>query len=433
MSATVVPQLPARRPFAIGSFQWGFLVFGGFALAAALFLYACRPWNLTTHFMIGAPVGRDFVNFWSGGRLALDGRLDLLADFRGYNDFINATFHYHPKFDERLFSYPPHLLPFLVPFAALPYISAALLWTALNLWLIGRTVRLLAPGALGLQLAALLSPAVVAMVAFGHFGGVLAFLVTYVLTRAHAQPLVAGLCLALISVKPHLAVGFGLFLLLTGGWRAVLWSLPATAGLVGISLAAFGLKPWINFFEWTVPWQGALLSIFVHSVLTCVVSVYEGARLSGLGETAAYTWQCIYAAVVLGGSAALAIQRGMTPRVVTLALLAGLSAMPYFATYDLAIAAPALAVALFADQPGESRPFLPLFPASLFVLVPVIQTIFDTLLVPAGSFITAGGVLLALVREALAPPSGADRPLVFAPLPAIAMDACSPIRAQGPQ
>ncbi len=415
MTATITPQLHASRPFAIGSFQWGFLVFGGFALAAALFLYADRPWNLTTHFMIGAPVGRDFSNFWTGGRLALDGRLDLLADFRGYNDFIDATFHYHPKFDERVFSYPPHILPFLVPFAALPYIPAALLWTALNLWLIGRTVRLLAPGALGAQLAAWLSPAVVSMVAFGQFGGVLAFLATYVLTRAQTRPRLAGLCLGLISVKPHLAVSFGVFLLLTGRWRAVLWSLSATAGLVAISLAAFGLQPWINFVHWTIPFQEALLSIYVHAVLTCVISVYKAARLYDLGELAGYALQFIYAAIVLGGSAALAIRRGMTPRVLALALLAALSAVPYFATYDLAIAAPALAVAMFAPQPAESRPFLPLLPASLFLFVPVIATIFDVLHVPAGSVITATVVLFALLREALAPPSPAGRTEVFTP------------------
>jgi hypothetical protein len=50
------------------------------------------PWNLAPSFMIGAPWGRDFVNFWLGGRLAIEQRLDLLANLDGYNDLLAQTF-----------------------------------------------------------------------------------------------------------------------------------------------------------------------------------------------------------------------------------------------------------------------------------------------------------------------------------------------------
>src|ERR1700716_2999251 len=144
---------------AIASAERRWLVFGGFALSVVLFFVVYKPWNLASDFMIGAPVGRDFVNFWTGGHLALAGRLDLLVDFAGYNDFIATTFDHHNALDERIFSYPPHILLFLVPFAALPIIPAALLWTALNVWLINRSVCLLAPDQPALRLAACLSPA----------------------------------------------------------------------------------------------------------------------------------------------------------------------------------------------------------------------------------------------------------------------------------
>lgn len=207
-----------RARAAITSAKQRWLVFGGFAFSAVLFFVVYQPRNLS-RFMVGAPVGRDFVNFWTGGYLALQGRLDLLVDFAGYNDFIAATFHRDNPFDERVFSYPPHILLFLVPFATLPIVPAVFLWTALNVWLIGRSVRLLARDEPALCLAACLSPAVVTMVAFGHFGGALAFLATYVLTRTEARPHIAGICLALMSVKPQLALAFGIFLLFTGRWR----------------------------------------------------------------------------------------------------------------------------------------------------------------------------------------------------------------------
>ena len=392
----------ARDGSAMTSAERRWLVFGGFALSVVLFFVVYKPWNLASDFMIGAPVGRDFVNFWTGGHLALAGRLDLLVDFAGYNDFIATTFDHHNPLDERIFSYPPHILLFLVPFAALPFIPATLLWTALNVWLVDRAVCLLAPDAPALRLAACLSPAVVTMVAFGHFGGALAFLAVYAVTRADARPPMSGICLALMSVKPQFALGLGVFLLLTGRWRPVLWAVPATACLVGLSLAAFGFKPWINFVEWTMPFHAKVLSVYAHEALWTVVSLYSAVRLMGFSAAAGYGVQCVYAMVALIGSAALAIRCGMTSRVVALGLFAVVAALPYFANYDLAIIAPAVAVALFADRPGESRPFLAIVPATLLWIAPICSSAFDAMSLPVVSLGVSAVLLLALYGQAIA-------------------------------
>jgi hypothetical protein len=398
--AVVTAHGPRARA-AITSAEQRWLVFGGFAFSAVLFFVVYQPWNLS-RFMVAAPVGRDFVNFWTGGYLALQGQLDLLVDFAGYNDFIAATFPHDNPFDERVFSYPPHILLFLVPFATLPIVPAVFLWTALNVWLIGRSVRLLARDEPALRLAACLSPAVVTMVAFGHFGGALAFLATYVLTRTDARPHIAGICLALMSVKPQLALAFGIFLLFTGRWRAVLWSLPATACLVGLSVAAFGVKPWINFVEWTMPFHVKVLSLYVHEVLRTVVSLYSAARLMGFSASVGYGLQYAYGMVVLIGAAALAVRCGMTPRVVAIALLAVLASLPYFANYDLAIITPALTVAMFRSQPDEDRPFLTIVPASLLWMAPVSSAAFDAMSLPVVSLAIAAVLLLAMYRQAVA-------------------------------
>ena len=180
------------------------LVYGGFALSLAVVISTCRPWNLADHVMVGAPFGRDFVNFWSAGRLALDGRLDLLADLPGYNALIVERFH-HTTEDFFIFSYPPSLLLFLVPFGALPFVPALLLWTALNVALLAWTTRQIA-GDRWPVVATCLSPAALIVVTYGHFGGVLAALAVLAVTRAARQPMLAGACLALVSVKPQLAL-----------------------------------------------------------------------------------------------------------------------------------------------------------------------------------------------------------------------------------
>jgi alpha-1,2-mannosyltransferase len=384
---------------ALPPFERQWLVYGGFALSAVLFLAMYRPWNLTTWFMVGAPVGRDFTNFWTGGHLALHGRLDLLVDLHGYNDFINGLFHHGPN-DERVFSYPPHFLLFFVPFALLPLTPAALLWTAMNVWLIERAVRLLTPD-WRLRLAACLAPAVTTMVAFGHFGGVIAFVAIFALRSGKERPLLAGLCLALMTIKPQLAVSFGALLLLAGYWRAILWSIPATLLILGASVAAFGVKPWINFFEWTVPFHAMILSVYVHEVLRAVVSLYSAARLLGLSASVGYWVQTLYGIAVVIGAAALLRYRGVTPRTVTLALFAMLASLPYFANYDLAIMVPALTVALFSQQPGESSPFLGLVPASVLWTASLFSAALDSVSLPIISLALAGILVLGLGREAM--------------------------------
>jgi hypothetical protein len=182
----------------------------------------------------------------------------------------------------------------------------------------------------------------------------------------------------------------------------VLWAVPATACLVGLSLAAFGLKPWINFVQWTMPFHAEVLSVYAHEALWTVVSLYSAVRLMGFSAAAGYGVQCVYAMVALIGSAALAIRCGMTPRVVALGLFAVVAALPYFANYDLAIIAPALAVALFADRPGEGRPFLTIVPATLLWMAPVFSSAFDAISFPVVSVGVAGVLLLALYGQAIA-------------------------------
>jgi alpha-1,2-mannosyltransferase len=213
---------------------------------------------------------------------------------------------------------------------------------------------------------------------------------------------VAGICLALMSVKPQFAMAFGVFLLFTGRWRALLWSFPATACLVGLSVAAFGMKPWINFVEWTMPFHATVLSVYAHEVLRTVVSLYSAARLMGFSASVGYGLQYVYAMVVLIWAAALAIRCGMTPRVVAIGLLSVLTALPYFSNYDLAIAAPALTIALFASQPGEERPFLTIIPASLLWMAPVFSASFDALSLPVVSVGISVVLLLAMYGQTIA-------------------------------
>jgi hypothetical protein len=378
----------------------GLLIYGGFALSLALAIAIYKPWNLTDHFMIGAPFGRDFVNYWMGGRLALDGRLDLLADLRGYNALIVDQFG-HSADDFFVFSYPPSLLPFLIPFGALPYGWALAIWTAINLALLAWSVRLI--GANGRPLiAACLSPAALMMVVYGQFGGVIAALATAAITCGRRRPCLAGACLALITVKPQFAAVVGLLMLLIGQWRAIVWAVPGAAAVAALPVLLFGLGPWVSFVQVTVPFHVWLFQSFVVDHLRTLLSVYAAARLGGMSFIAAQTVQMIFAVAVVAATVLLTWRDGLTSRTSSLLLLAGIAALPYFQHYDLAIVTPALSVALFGGGPDEGadgRPLLSLLPAGLLWLAPALTIPFGVNQLPVINLVVAGVLAIALVSE----------------------------------
>src|SRR5215510_13891265 len=62
----------------------------------------------------GYPIGGDFVNIWSAGRIALDGKTDDLFHVEPYHKDQEELFGRPlPHFN---WSYPPHLVPWLMPF-----------------------------------------------------------------------------------------------------------------------------------------------------------------------------------------------------------------------------------------------------------------------------------------------------------------------------
>jgi hypothetical protein len=373
------------------------LIYGGFAFSLAVVIAICRPCDLTDRFMIGAPFGRDFVNYWMGGRLAVDGHLNLLTDFHAYNALIAERFS-HSTDDFFVFSYPPSLLPLLVPFGALPYLPALVVWTLINLALLLWSASLLGADRRA-QIATVLSPATLTMVVYGQFGGAMAALASLAIMRGTRRPALAGLCLALASVKPQLAAVVGLLMLLIGQWRAVAWSIPGAAVVAALSALLFGLAPWQSFIDVTVPFQVWLIHDFILDHLRTMLSVYGAARLGGLSFAAAQAVQFGFGLLVIGGAVLLTRRDGLTVRTLTLLLLSGIAALAYFQLYDLAMIAPALSVALFGGEQRHLRPLLSLVPASLLWLAPPLAIPFGVAHWPVINLVVAGVLATGLLTE----------------------------------
>lgn len=350
-------------------------------------------------FAVVLPFGRDFLNYWMGGRMALDGRADVLMNLARYDEAARAIFHFGD--DLFVFSYPPPILPLLAPFGALPYAPSLILWTALNLAGLWATTRLFSEDR-RIALAACVSPAALVMVMAGQFGGFLAFASTYALKFAEERPARAGLCLALVAVKPQFAVVLGLVMLLAGRWKAILWSAPPGLALAGASVALYGMDLWRGYIEGVLPYQTSLLTNFVFQNLSTALSPYLGFRRIGLGYGISMGLQYALSALVLWQGARL-LRRGQGRAEDLLpVLLALIVAQPYSNNYDPALAAPAMAAAFLAvRRPGDWPPLAPI-PALLLWLTPTLAFMTKLKSVPVAIAILTGLTLYLLFKPAAA-------------------------------
>lgn len=372
---TTTTQRIPRLPLAIGLI---------ISLVSWLF---CRPWD-TKGWLVGAPFGHDFINFWMAPRLLVAGRGNILVDLPAYASEVRATFHlsHDPGF---VFVYPPHAALLLIPFACLPFVIAIVAWTIANilsLWFVARLC-----GMRGWIIAAVcLSPPAAAMVIYGHFGGFLAIAATVAVVESRRRPWCAGLCLALLSVKPQFALALGLILICAGRWRWLPAAALGTAVLVCVSAAVFGVEAWRQFVAVTMPMQSAFVTEFRAGAIHPSVSPYFSLRL--LDMPVGLVWAIQGSVSILALLTGVLVLRRAADGLAQLliVLLAALVAQPYVAHYDLAIAAPAFT---FIALSTASSPLL----LAAWLLVPLVR-IFYFLDLPVLGLIVPGALFAQAAR-----------------------------------
>ena len=150
--------------------------------------------------------GRDFLNYWTGGRLALTGPVEVAYDVERYNALLREWFS--PEQSGMAFSYPPHALPLLAPFGALPYLTAYALWCLVGAVGFAAICLGRAPTRedASLVTAIALAPIVWVNVIFGQMGLLLALLFVGALRILPARPVLAGALMGVLTIKPQLGL-----------------------------------------------------------------------------------------------------------------------------------------------------------------------------------------------------------------------------------
>jgi len=352
----------------------------------------------------GRTFGDDFINYWSGGFLALHGRAMEVYSFAGFHAFEQsvagpATGPYH-------YSYPPVMLLLTMPFALVPYVPALFVWLATSWYAFYRALVLAMPKG-GALLLALATPAVLVNAIGGQNGAWTAALLCGGLALIERRPAVAGVLFGLMIYKPQLGLLLPVALIAGRHWRAFASAALTVVALVALTALLFGPEIWLTYSHNLALLRQAILEDGT-GVWNRFVSIFVAARLLGASVETAYAVQA-FAGLIACGAVAVVWWRATVPAGIKNAVLVlgTCLATPYLQDYDMVFGA--MVVAWLMAQPlalyGSERVLL--IVCALILLVPLVASALVNMtgLVLGPLFIIPAFVLA--VRSGLAPASTA--------------------------
>lgn len=289
-------------------------------------------------------VGRDFLNFWMYGRAAFLPDPSRWYDAAAYRDAITALLG--PGYPGQNWSYPPTVMLIAAPFGLLPYLPALLMWTVVGLavfasvamrWLDDRRALF----------ATIVSPAAIFCAMSGQSSFLSAAILIGIFILLDRRPLVAGILIGLLTLKPQLGVLLPIVLIASGRWRVFIAAAVTSLVLAALVVGLFDVQAWVDFVTRGLPVQNVVLTDPNGIATPFYATVFMNLRGVGVSYDVAMAAQ---AAVAAAAVAALAWgfyrHRNADPRLLfALFAACSIAAVPYFALYDtLALTTAALAL-----------------------------------------------------------------------------------------
>jgi hypothetical protein len=273
----------------------------------------------------------DFDAFWSGARLAAAGQAE--AAYR--EPAISAMERRGARIEGRNYLpylYPPVFLLLCLPLAALPYLAAMAAFLAGGYAVTAACLKRILPAGFP-WLPVLAFPGAVMNAIIGQNGFVSATCFAGALLLLPRRPALSGACLGVFAFKPHLAIAVPLALAAARRWRAVFGCAAVAAGLALLSIAAFGLAPWLAFLQ-AFPVTRAALETHPE-IWTKLVSIYGACRILHFGPGAALAVQGVVALLSLAALARICAARQDPALEMAALVVVALICTPYAMDYDL--------------------------------------------------------------------------------------------------
>jgi hypothetical protein len=387
VTASIEPPVPPGRAIAlIGiTLALGYIVVLGAALYAGQWLIDGQS----------RPIADDFVNVWAAGQLALDGHAALAYDWTAHKaGEVAAVGH---AFDNYYgWHYPPTFLFVAVALALLPFVPAAVLWLAVTLPLYAAAIRAITGSRAGIFLAVGF-PATLWNIAAGQNGFLTAALIGGTLTLIERWPALAGICLGLLSYKPHFGLLFPLALIAAREWRVIGFAAATAAAMIVLSWLVFGGDAWAAFVNWMPATNQAVLGEG-RADFDRLQSLFGLIRAHGGNATLAWIVQAVVASAL--AAALFRLWRSEAEFALKAAALAAgaLIATPYLYMYDLVVlAVPVAYLVRIGLRRGFSHAELLGLPVAglLLLIYPYLKTQVGF----AAALIVAGLVMARILRD----------------------------------
>lgn len=243
----------------------------------------------------GQPVFGDFIAFWSAGRAALEGYVadvHVRALIEGYHQQAAPGVTYVAPWNS-----PPTFLLIASILALLPYPAAALAFLAASGTLYVHAAGKLLPDTRAM-IFALTLPAAVYHLGTVQTGLLVAGVSGLALAWLDRRPLAAGAVVALLAVKPHLAIFWPVMLALSGRWRAFAAATASTFAFVTLGGAVFGLESYARFFDSLTATQNLVTSQLITT--PAYASLYASLLQLGASQSLATGAHAVSAVLAIG-------------------------------------------------------------------------------------------------------------------------------------
>jgi len=284
----------------------------------------------------GLGIPTDFINVWAAGRLVLDGVPAQAYDWdiqkqvevaKLGQDFV-GYFAWH---------YPPPFLFVASLLAQLPYKLAFIGWAAVSFLPFVVAMRAIVGHPIGYLLAIAIPMAFINALV-GQNGFLTAALIGGTLYLIPIRPVLAGICLGLLTYKPQYGLLFPIVLIAGGHWRVFISAAATAVVLATASWLAFGIESWLAFFHWMPKFSQTFLTEG-KAPWWKLQSIFSMVRYFGGSEPLGWAFQWVLTASV---AVVLTLMwRSRLPYTMKAAALAAgaLLTTPYLFMYDMMVLA----------------------------------------------------------------------------------------------
>lgn len=281
-------------------------------------------------------VGIDFVNAWMMGRAGLQEESpERNYHIETYTKALRATVR-DPEYTKQQWSYPPNYMALMLPFGALSYLAAWIIFLSASLASLVWVIRHCCASEWNSAVISVVSmPATLVTLLCGQIALLASAAQLFLLRNLDRRPLLSGFLLGLLTIKPHLGLVYPLYLIATKRWRVIAAAAVTAIALVLLSAGLFGVEMWTEYLTRGIPLQAEILHYPPPNIVAMMPTIYMDVKMLGASHAVSMGAQILAAILAIFALMRAVRQQQSMERQMLLLATANLLATPYLMAYDL--------------------------------------------------------------------------------------------------